>query len=102
MAFYSVGIVETDTGQMKIYVQTEWRSFASLYRPNEGQKLPLLGEPHEFDATPESLEKVLYRYQQVDSAACPDLTDEIVRAYIKAREHNGYKEVLIGSQDVIG
>jgi UTP:GlnB (protein PII) uridylyltransferase len=87
---FSVGTVESkEAGQMKFFVQTGWRPYESQFHSNEG--LIMLGDPQVFEATPEILERVLYRYQQTDVAASPELTFEIVRAYIKAREHNGHK-----------
>jgi hypothetical protein len=98
MSDFSVGTVESsESGQLKFFVQTGWRPYESEFHPNEGLKM--LGDPQVFEATPENLEKVLYRYQKVDIAACADLTHEIVQAYITAREHNGYQSALTGSSE---
>ena len=101
MSNFSVGTIEVkEDKQMKFFVQTGWQPYESPFQTNEGLKM--LGEPQVFEATPENLERVLYRYQQTDVAASPELTFEIVRAYIKAREHNGHKRALTGQDEKVG
>ena len=91
MSNFSAGTVKSkDESEMKFFIQTGWRPDDGQFHPNEG--LNMLGDPQVFEATPEELERVLYRYQLEDVAASPELTFEIVRAYITAREHNSHKK----------